>query len=280
MMIKHNLHMHTRFSDGGSEPIDYVKQAIELGFTDIGFTEHSPLPFDNPFSLKESDIDDYIKITEQLKEQYSGKINIFRALEMDYIPGISTDFENWRNKCKADYLIGSVHLVKPENSEELWFTDGPKYETYDEGLNKLFECNIKKGVKAYYHQMNEMIETQEFEIVGHVDKIKMHNRNRYFKEDEKWYQDLVDECLDLIAEKGLIVEINTRGIYKKRYQGLFPDGIALKKVKNRNIPIIISSDAHLPHEINLEFESTFKKLKEYGLTELLTFPNFRKVRKS
>lgn len=272
-MINYNLHLHSRFSDGHNEPLEYVKSALEMGIKQLGFSEHSPLPFKNPFSLKTSDVEEYIKTIEALKNAYSGRMEIYRALEMDYIPDMSNNFDYWRNKCNVDYLIGSVHLVSSPESADLWFTDGPEYQTYDDGLCALFGGDIKKGVKAYYHQMNEMILTQDFEIVGHVDKIKMHNRDRYFNEDEKWYQNLVDECLDLIREKDLIIEINTRGKYKNRYDGLFPDGLALEKVKSRNIPVIISSDAHRPNEINLGIKEAIIKLKEKGFTELVKFDN-------
>lgn len=272
-MINYNLHLHSIFSDGSGIPEEYVKKAIEIGFTNLGFSEHSPLPFNNPFSLKTELVDEYVSVIDNLREKYSDKIKIYRALEMDYIPNMSIDFDMWKDRCKTDYLIGSVHLVKPQGSSELWFTDGPKYETYDQGLNDFFGGDIKKAVGTYYHQMNEMIDTQKFDIVGHVDKIKMHNRDRYFKEDEKWYQNLVDECLSLIKEKDLIVEVNTRGIYKKRYPGLFPDGITLQKVKKLNIPVIISSDAHHPDELNLGFEDAISKLKDVGFNEVMKFEN-------
>lgn len=270
-MQNFNFHQHSNFSDGAYQPEDYVKKAIEIELSAIGFTEHSPLPFENQFSLKDENIDDYIDTIDKLKSKYSGKIKLYRALEMDYIPGISEDFGYWKKQCQTDYLIGSVHLVKPPNDNGLWFTDGPKYETYDLGLNELFSGDIRKAVKAYYHQINEMISTQMFDVVGHVDKIKMHNNGRYFSEDEPWYQKLVDECLELISEKGLIVEVNTRGNYKKRFPGLFPDGITLQKVKKLNIPVIISSDAHKPEEINMGFNEAVSRLKDFGFTEVMKF---------
>lgn len=270
-MQNFNFHQHSNFSDGAYQPEDYVKKAIEIELSAIGFTEHSPLPFENQFSLKDENIDDYIDTIDKLKSKYSGKIKLYRALEMDYIPGISEDFGYWKKQCQTDYLIGSVHLVKPPNDNGLWFTDGPKYETYDLGLNELFSGDIRKAVKAYYHQINEMISTQMFDVVGHVDKIKMHNNGRYFSEDEPWYQKLVDECLELISEKGLIVEVNTRGNYKKRFPGLFPDGITLQKVKKLNIPVIISSDAHKPEEINMGFYEAVSSLKDFGFTEVMKF---------
>ncbi len=272
-MIDYNLHQHSSFSDGGEEPESFVKKALELGFSAVGFSEHSPLPFDNPFSLKAEKTEAYIRETERLKAEYSGRLSIYRALEMDFIPGISDDFAYWKNHCRTDYLIGSVHLVKPAGFDELWFTDGPDFRIYDEGIRKFFGVDIKKAVRAFYHQTCRMIETQEFDIVGHVDKIKMHNRGRFFSEDEKWYRSLVDETLELIRQKNRIVEINTRGLYKKRSDSLFPDGYTLKRVKELQIPILISSDAHQPEETNALLDFTRHYLLDLDFSEVMHFAN-------
>jgi len=270
-MLNYNLHQHTRFSDGKDEPEKYIERALELEFTALGFSEHSPLPFDNDFSLKNGNVDNYIKTIEGLKGKYGNRLAVYRALEMDFIPGMSEDFDFWRDRCRTDYLIGSVHLVKPEGTEELWFTDGPDYRVYDQGITKFFGGDIRKAVKAFYHQTNRMIETQRFEIIGHFDKIMMHNRNRYFTDEEKWYRRLVDETIELIQQKGLIVEVNTRGIYKKRSETFFPDGYALRQVKKKNIPILISSDAHQALEVNMLFDEAVRYLSDKGFRELMFF---------
>ncbi|MBE0651083.1 MAG: histidinol-phosphatase [Bacteroidales bacterium] len=270
-MIQYNLHQHSLYSDGAAEPEAYVQQALNLGFKAMGFSEHSPLPFSTTFSLKEEKVEDYIRETERLKEKYGEQINLYRALEMDFIPGFSENFALWREKAKLDYAIGSVHMVHPESDAGLWFIDGPERNTYDDGLQKFFGGDIKKAVKAYFYQVNRMIESQDFEIIGHMDKIKMHNQNRYFTEDELWYRNLIDETIRLIREKNLIVEVNTRGLYKKRSDRLFPDDYALRRVLELNIPIVISSDAHKPEELNLLFESTEKHLFEMGFKAVAGF---------
>jgi len=273
-MPKYNLHQHSVFSDGKEEPYKYVERAIELNFSAIGFTEHSPLPFNTPFSLKEENIQKYIDEIDSLKEKFSDKLEIYRALEMDFVPVFSEDFNHWKSKCKTDYLIGSVHLVSSSKENPLWFTDGPDPEIYDQGLQDFFGGGIKKAVKTFYTQTNQMIETQQFDIIGHFDKIKMHNANRFFTDEDVWYRKLIDETVELIKEKDLIVEINTRGLYKKRSDKLFPDDYALKLVKEKNIPIIISSDAHKSDEINALFPQTVEYLKKLGFTELMEFSNY------
>ena len=153
--------------------------------------------------------------------------------------------------------------------EELWFIDGPDPATYVEGLNRLFDGDIRKGVTAYYHQIQEMLATDKMDIIGHFDKIKMHNHDRFFLESEGWYSDLIDETLDLVKQSGVIVEVNTRGIYKKRSLSLFPGPDVLKKLHSLKIPVIISSDAHKPAEVALLFEETTELLSEIGFREVM-----------
>jgi len=264
--MKTNLHTHTNFSDGSAEPEVYVKKAIELGFTALGFSDHSPLPFDNTFAIQDAEsLKSYVKTIRDLQEKYKDQIDILLGMEIDYISGVSGEFENLREKCGLDYVIGSVHLVNNIENQRLWFIDGPKIETYDDGLKYLFKGDIKKAVTLFYRQSCEMIEKHKPDIIGHIDKIKMHNHNRYFREDEKWYIDLVGETLELIKENNLIIEVNTRGLYKKRCDSLFPGIETLKRIRDLNIPVCINSDAHKPEELDGLMEYAWSVLEEVGI---------------
>lgn len=260
----YNYHTHSRFSDGSAEPEEYVKAAILQGFTSLGFSEHSVLPFENTFALQPGNEIAYISEIKRLQEVYKDRLQILLAMEADYIPGISAGFSNLKSSLGLDYLIGSVHLVMNYEKRLLWFIDGPKRETYDKGLDELFNGDIRKGVTAYWHQVNRMIEEEDFDIIGHLDKIKMHNRGRWFSENEKWYTDLVNQTISLIAEKDLIVEVNTRGIYKGRSESLFPGEYILRKLKDNNVRVALSSDAHQPTELSLGFEDAKAMLRSCG----------------
>jgi histidinol-phosphatase (PHP family) len=266
-----NHHTHSLYSDGSTQPEDYIREAISKGFKILGFTEHSPLPFENPFSFREENKEEYIALMKRLKSHYSSQISMYSGMEMDYVPGMSENFSKVKADYKLDYLIGSVHLVKPEKNDELWFTDGPNYETYDHGLNQLFGADIKKAVSRYYRQLNEMIETQQFDIIGHFDKIKMHNRDRFFTEDEPWYKILVNETLELLRDRDIIIEVNTRGIYKKRSETTYPGLDILKDIRRMRIPVMVNSDAHKPEELDLALEKGFSLLKEAGIEEVVYF---------
>jgi histidinol-phosphatase (PHP family) len=267
-----NLHTHTNFCDGRAEPEEYVLKAIEVGFHTLGFSGHAPVPFENNFAIKEEKLDDYFLTIRNLKEKYQNQINILLALEIDFIPGITTEFEWFKKAGSLDYIIGGVHLIRNKEVEGLWFIDGPLQEKFDEGIHKLYNGNGRKGVEAYYHQVNEMIATQNLDIIAHFDKIKMHNKNRYFSEEEGWYKDLVWKTLKYISkETDCIIEVNTRGLYKKRAETFFPSPEILEQICHLNIPITLSSDAHKPEEMDGFYGQAMDLLKDIGFKELIYF---------
>jgi histidinol-phosphatase (PHP family) len=298
-----NLHTHTNFSDGSEPPEKYVEEAIKQGFHTLGFSDHSPVPFENTFAIREGKVQDYCDLIRDLtkkpefffepqrREDAKNSISessfsasprlrgkkrlpgqklpeILLGIEVDYIPGITRSIDYYRNNFSFDYFIGSVHFVKNQGSQDLWFIDGPNIEIYDRGLKEIFGGDIRKAITAYWHQLNELIFNEKPDIIGHLDKIKMYNRGRYFSESEDWYTALVDETLDLAEKSGCVIEVNTRGVYKNRSETLFPGPEILKKIKALKIPITLSSDAHKPSELSLYFPEAKKILKGLGFKSL------------
>lgn len=272
-MFKHNFHTHTTYSDGKAEPEEYIKAAIEKGLRSLGFSEHAPLPFENNFSVKDaSQLKKYVEEIRSLGKKYKEQLNIYAALEADYIPGVSLDFKLLKDNFRLDYIIGSVHLVK-HTDDRMWFIDGPDREVWKTGLESLFNNDIRSAVRAYYHQVMEMITSQKPEVIGHIDKILMHNRNEFFTEDEKWYRDLLLGCLEVAKQQNSIVEINTRGLYKKRYHTYFPGPHIMKEMHNMHIPVTISSDAHKPDEVALRLNDAATTLLSAGYKDVWIFEN-------
>lgn len=270
-MIKSNYHTHSYFCDGNSSPEAYIEEAINKGFTHIGFSGHSPLPFENTFAIRAEQMEEYVALIRRLQQSYAGQVNIALGLEADYIPGISEDISALKQQYGLDYIIGSVHLVAAAGTQQLWFTDGSKTETYDEGLKEVFGNDIKAAVKAFYEQTNSMITRQRPDIIGHLDKVKMNNKGRYFTEEDAWYNQLVMETLQLVKESGCICEINTRGIYKQRYADYFPGLYLWKKMAELQLPVMVNSDAHKPGEFGLLIDEALVLAKEQGIKEVWYF---------
>ena len=261
--MKNNYHTHTTYCDGKEPMSEFVRVATESGFDQLGFSSHAPVPFKNDFGIKENKIPEYHKEIENWQQKTP--VQLLAALECDFIPGMSTPFDHFRQEYDLDYIIGGVHFVRPANGDGLWFIDGPKREIYDEGLRDLFNNDIKKAVTTFWEQSFEMIETEHFEIIAHLDKIKMHNQHRFFTEEESWYKILADKALDLVKQHDIIVELNTRGLFTKRCDSFYPCDELLQKAAKLDIPFVVSSDAHQTAELNAYHDKAVERLEQFGL---------------
>lgn len=269
--MKVNYHTHSRYCDGHGELREYVDYAIAHGFTALGFSGHAPVPFENTFAIPDSDYKHYCDEVRQLRAEYAGRIDIKLGLEIDYIPNLLDDFGPLRERGKLDYCIGSVHLVANPDGDpsKLWFIDGSKREVYDEGLQRVFGGDIRKGVNAFFRQTCDMLERNKPTIIGHFNKIVMHNAGRYFSEQDAWYRSLVRDTIDQIAACGTICEINTRGIYRKRHDDYYPSREIIKYMDTLHIPVVVGSDAHNPEDLD-NFCGAYDYLKEINYRNVLT----------
>ncbi len=270
--MKVNYHTHSGYCDGKGSLQEYVEAAIEKEITHLGFSGHAPIPIENTFAIASEAYADYCNEIRRLQSIFSDKIHLYLGLEIDYIPGILDNFNTLVTSEKLDYFIGSVHLVNNEKGSDLWFIDGSEPATYDNGLRCVFGGDIRKGVTAFFRQNNDMILSQKPPIIGHLDKIVMHNKGRYFDPSEPWFIGLVNETLDLIKENDCVCELNTRGLYKGRYTDYYPSKAILLEMKKRNIPIVVSTDAHQPCELDC-FENAYDFLREINYPVVVYFEN-------
>ena len=102
----------------------------------------------------------------------------------------------------------------------------------------------------------------------------MHNRNRFFfDENASWYRQQVHDTLKLAAEKGTVVEVNTK--YFDTSGLSFPSRDHFMWMHENKIPLTISSDAHHPDKLLSGFERMVKLLQEMGFDRLWNFDGER-----
>ena len=268
-----NFHTHCNLCHGIGEPADYIEEAIKNQVEILGFSCHASLPFHTGWTMTEEKEKEYPEIIGNLKKHYSekskGNIKIKLGLEIDYIPGISgANMHEYKEYMKLDYSIGSVHYTGGYHPEQLVPVDAEE-ENFLNGIINAYSGDVRKAVEAYYLILQEMVGIGGFDVIGHLDLIKKNNRNsKFFSEDEKWYKDIVDDTLLLISKSGLIVEVNTGGMSRNYIDSTYPSPWILGKCLKLKIPIVLSSDAHLPSHITAIFPETAKILLDIGFKEL------------
>jgi histidinol-phosphatase (PHP family) len=85
MSLPPDYHMHTplcRHATG--EPADYAKHAVEIGLTEIGFSDHSPMRQDNfdNWRMNFSQLDEYVEKIRATQHQFP-QMQIRHAHEVD-----------------------------------------------------------------------------------------------------------------------------------------------------------------------------------------------------
>lgn len=258
-------HCHCQYCDGEDIPETYVREAIHLGLRSIGFSSHSPLPFPNEWSMKKRDIDSYIADIKLLKRGYSSVIEVYLGLEADYIPRKSNP-KKIREEYGLDYVIGSIHYVKQFNSGVPFQVDGSP-EDFERGFNEIFNRDSRKLISEYYRLTREMVQEATPDIVGHLDKIVMHcTSHQLFKPSDYWYSREIMDTLEVIRDSGIMVEVNTRSMYKRNMSEPYPAVWILEKILEMNIPIVLNSDAHRPNELVGSYNRAASMLSELGFS--------------
>ena len=113
-----DYHVHTfRCGHAGGESRDFVLQAVELGLSEIGFTDHIPLYFlppekrDPRLAMSEDQLAGYLEEVEALREEFAGRIAVRLGLEADYAEGHEEQLKRWLARADWDFVLGSVHWV-------------------------------------------------------------------------------------------------------------------------------------------------------------------------
>lgn len=262
-----NYHTHSCYCDGKGELEEYIIRAKELNFNALGLSSHAPVPFDTWWTMPKEKLPSYLAEINILKQKYNDKnFTLLSSLEVDYVPEMMGPAHLDILSAKLDYIIGSVHFVDKFDSGEIWTIDS-NIEVFEKGIKEIFGGDVLKAVYRYFNLQMEMIDTEPPHIIGHCDKIRMHNVKKYFfDENAKNYISKVYDLMKFSAEKGVIVEINTK--YLERANLLFPAKEHFKWMRQNKIPVTINSDAHHPDKLTEGFSEVVRLIIDAGYKEL------------
>ncbi len=249
-----DLHNHTilcNHAEGTME--EYIEKAIELGIDIFGFSDHAPMDFDPKYRMKKEHIEFYENAVLNLQRKYEKDIDIRLAYEVDFMQNIPLLDEVINSK--VDYLIGSVHFI------DEWGFDNPEF------IGKYEKQNIDDIWIDYFKSIEAMAKSGKFDIVGHLDLIKVFKFLP--KKDIKL---LAQNALKQIKKSNMTLEINSAG-FRKPIKEQYPSKQLLELSYELNIPITFSSDAHSVEQIGFAYDKVTKLAKDIGYTKCISFRN-------
>jgi histidinol-phosphatase (PHP family) len=213
--------------------------------------------FDKQYRMDILDKNKYEKDILNLKEIYKDKIEILVGYEVDFLKGnyILDEIKI----AKVDYLIGSIHFINDD-----WGFDNPEF------IGKYKNQDIDKIWEDYFDSVEDMVKTKYFNIVGHLDLIKVFKFLP--KQDIK---KIALNCLKMIKKTGMVLEINSAGL-RKPIKEQYPSIPLLELAFELDIPITFGSDAHNIQQIGFKYDIVKKIAKEIGYNTCVSFRNKEK----
>lgn len=223
-----NFHTHTfRCNHAGGTDREYVEKAIELGFTELGFSDHMPQLYpdgsDKHFQMKLSEVAEYFESITALKKEYAKDIKIFIGFEAEYYKGITEKTLEFFKQYPIDYLVLGQHLL----------------DTFDSEISSE-ETTDKTRLTRYVNTVVSAIDTGKFSLIAHPDLIN------YTPDDEYYYCEMKRLCI-AAKDANIPLECNmlgTGGFGNRRRH--YPSERFFKIAAEIGNDVIISCDAHEP----------------------------------
>ena len=272
----YSLHTHTIGFDGVNTPRAMVARAKELGFKSFGISNHfivHPEITKSDFyphavsgeyaSIYSSSFDEAIAkfqphYTELKRLSEDRSIKLYFGMEMDFFdtPDWFRGFERTLKVLQPDYIICASHFL---------YYDGMLRNVYD--IEKTDEKSRNDMLKIYWNKMARAAETGFFNWVAHIDLPRKVGAGT----EERWAE-YERYAIDKMAASKTAIEINTSG-YGRGLSEPYPSSRILKMVAAKNIPVLLSDDAHCVEHIGRHFDRAMEFAKACGITKFLTCGN-------
>ncbi len=220
--MKTNYHTHTErcgHAKLGASDEDYVKAAIEGGFTVLGFSDHTPWPyvkgFESSIRMHRDELEGYVSSIESLREKYADDIEIKIGLECEYYPASIDWLKLQKIIYNLDYLILGNHYI---------------YNEYN-GLSAV-SAFTNEELKLYMESSIKAMETGLYDCFAHPELFIYG-----FKQPTQYCIDIFRELAIAAKELDVVFERNIHT----------PFHLALWQVVAEIQPkVILGVDAHSP----------------------------------
>lgn len=263
-MQKFSYHNHTSFQnifDGHNTADEMITAYEKKGFTQIGISNHCIChPSVNTKMSPQffNDVDKFLEICkasfDYIDEAASKhKIKVFKGLEVDYFPSAQWNrlFEKIVKEIKPDYMIGSTHFIRTADESEMYNL------YYIDSFTNLSDEDKKEMAKIYWKNIELCIKSGYFNFIAHPDYCCQFN----IATTSEW-DDLKYKVIEALYSTKTACEINTKGI--TNIGRPFPDWWIIKELIKKEVPLLISDDAHDIKSVGRYFFEIEEKLKEFG----------------
>lgn len=233
-MFRQNLHAHSTYDDGKSTLRAMVEASMAAGLTSLGFSVHSPLPYENDWGVAQTRLDAYLAEIAALRAEYAGRIELFAGVEWDILTRMDLT--------RFDYAIGSVHHI-PSGSPPSC-VDASAAVTADV-IARYYGGDADAAAEAYFAQYDAVAAQPLAAVVGHLDLLtKFDEPAPLFNAASPRYRRAALAAMEKLVRADKIFEINTGAISRGYRSAPYPSRELLCALREMGGKITISADAH------------------------------------
>lgn len=201
-------------------------------------------------------LNNYVEAIGSFKQ--TSPIPVKTGLEVEFVPDRVETLMQAIRHFDFDYLMGSVHYIGD------WLIDSKS------AMEEWVRRDVDQVYEQYFDLVQTMARTELFDIVGHLDLVKIFNFRPRNDLD-----DLLLETVQTISKSGMCIEINTSGL-RKPCREIYPSEKLLKMCFDNGLPITFGSDAHLPEDVGADFDKAVDLVTRVGYDEIVRFTRRRR----
>lgn len=223
-----NYHTHTvRCGHAFGTEREYVEEAIRGGLKTLGFSDHTPMPYDGDYAasykMPMSALEGYVDTVLALKDEYRAEIDIRLGLEVEYYPAYFEKLCRITDEYPIEYFLLGQHFLGNEIGEP--FSGSPNDSAAD--------------LVRYREQTLEGLDTGRFLYFAHPDVF-------FFTGDPAIYEREMRLLCEGAKERDIPLEINMLGIETNRH---YPNPLFWRIAGEVGNRAVLGADAHRPENV-------------------------------
>jgi len=254
--VSDDAHAHTAYSDGAALP-KMVDAAAAAGLDAVGFTDHCSVSrrwreerlvwnrnFDRTYDRRREAL--------ELLSDRQPELTVYDAVEMDYEPEATDAIAAFLEEAAFEYAIGSVHYV-----------DGRHVFPF-ESFADVSDTARDAFVDTYYDAVVSLIDTELFEVVGHIDLIENHPALRG-RTTATHRERVAKAC----AASRTVPEINAgRTGDRGAFDSFHPTMPLVEAFREHDVRFVCGTDAHDPSDFDGRLDRLDAFLERTGIEPL------------
>lgn len=221
--------------------VPFFQTAVKKGIGELGIADHGRYYMD--FQYQE---------IRDLGEEYPD-LSVRLGVELPFLPSCAQEMESIVQSLQPDFVIGSLHHI------DGWMFDHPGF------LQGYSHWDPHRLYSRYFSLMEELVQVDSFDIIGHLDLIKV-----FGLQPPGDILSYVEPVLLAIKRQDKVVELNTAG-WRKPAREFYPSTTILTSCRELDIPVTLGSDAHVPSQVGSMFTEARDLLKSIGYSQVATF---------